>query len=93
MLQTNFELGNGLRANPKGASYRTIRRDAEATLPQVSMDLVRIGPDGMAVEETDVSSMKQTKGLRKHMETATCTVHIERPAVIIWNLMMIFPIL
>lgn len=75
MLLNTCELFNGLRVNPKGTSYRTLRRDAEETLPKVSMDLVRLTPDGMAHEENNVSSIKQTKGLRKHMETATCTVH------------------
>ena len=73
MLRNSGEVSNALTGNPKGCSYRTIRRDAEETMPRVSMDIIRLGPDGM-VEENDVSSIKQKKGLRKHMETASCTV-------------------
>lgn len=73
MVRNTVAMTKGLMANPKATSYRTLRRDVEETMPKVSMDLVRVGPDGM-VEENDVSSITQNKDLRKYMETASCRV-------------------
>lgn len=56
--------------HPKGVSYKTLRRDAETELPNVLLDIVRLGPDGQASEETSVSSIRQDCANRIRMVTA-----------------------
>ena len=54
----------------KGLSYKTLRRDSEAEMPNIFLDIVRVSPDGRTIEEKGVSSMKQNCVNRKSMVTA-----------------------
>lgn len=71
-------LQRATEANPAKVSYRTLRRDAEAQLPPVKMDLIRVGsaPGSQDVVEVGVSSIKQDPTLLKRMETAYVSVSV-----------------
>lgn len=75
MLKYCARLAQNL-AKKKSVSYKTLRRDAEADMPKILLNIVRISSEGQPTLESNVTSIKQKSDLRKNMVTAFVKVWI-----------------